>query len=223
MRGLLVFLLFHCIMKCAYCFMFDTVSEKYNHKFTHVYASIIHLSPFASYATSLDTSMLDLSNEVPDSVQYKEDVYAHWSFYNMIPPPIEKSITYDELRQEIEERHITSIQEAVQGNHLIVTTNEGHRLSCPFPIDQLQMFLLDFQNEEGLPFTVIPKSAWKQDLHLFSEISLAFLLGIVILDCLDLLPWDTNMYGSLQQREQNKVIDWWKKKEKNKDDKNEKK
>ena len=37
------------------------------------------------------------------------DYYAHWSVYGLVPPPIEKSITKEELVKEIDKNNIISL------------------------------------------------------------------------------------------------------------------
>ena len=60
----------------------------------------------------------------------KIDEYAHWSIYGLIPPPIEKSITYNELINEIYNKNIIKLQQAPQHDCVVATTTIGHRWAC---------------------------------------------------------------------------------------------
>lgn len=60
----------------------------------------------------------------------KIDEYSHWSVYGLVPPPIEKAITYNELINEIKNKNIIKIQQSPQHDCVVATTTIGHRWAC---------------------------------------------------------------------------------------------
>ena len=60
----------------------------------------------------------------------KIDKFAHWSVYGLIPPPIEKTISIEELINEIKINNIIKIQQSINHNCVVVTNNKGHRWIC---------------------------------------------------------------------------------------------
>ena len=87
-----------------------------------------------------------------NSIIYKSDKidpYAHWSFFGLAPPPIEKVLSYDELLNEIQNENIVSVQIAIQHNCVIATTIKGHRLSCLIPDNKFQQLLDDSADKDG--------------------------------------------------------------------------
>jgi len=85
------------------------------------------------------------------------DYYAHWSVYGLVPPPIEKSITKEELVKEIDKNNIISLQIAVQHDCVIATTIKNHRLSVLIKDKDFDNFVNQFRDKDNsLPFTLIP-------------------------------------------------------------------
>tara|TARA_A100001011_G_C14274489_1_gene828526 strand:- start:37 stop:660 length:624 start_codon:yes stop_codon:yes gene_type:complete len=94
------------------------------------------------------------------------DYYAHWSIYGLVPPPIEKAISKQELINEIYEDNIISLQIAVQHDYVIATTIKNHRLSCFIKDKEFNEFVNSFRdNDNELPFTVIPIDKNKQRIR----------------------------------------------------------
>ena len=103
------------------------------------------------------------------------DYYAHWSVYGLVPPPIEKSITKEELVKEIDKNNIISLQIAVQHDCVIATTIKNHRLSVLIKDKDFDNFVNQFRDKDNsLPFTVIPIDKNRQKLRSFAQ----FWLGL---------------------------------------------
>ena len=60
----------------------------------------------------------------------KVDKYADWSLYKLISPPIEKTLTYNELLEEIKKKNIIKLQQAPQHDCIIATSRIGYRWAC---------------------------------------------------------------------------------------------
>ena len=99
------------------------------------------------------------------------DYYAHWSIYGLIPPPIEKSLTKEELTKEIENENIISLQIAVQHDCVIATTVANHRLSVLIKDKEFDNFVNNFRDKDNnLPFTVVPIDKNRQKLRNFAQL-----------------------------------------------------
>lgn len=84
------------------------------------------------------------------------DYYGYWPI-KIVPPPIEKIITHDELREKIKNNEIISLQTAVQHDNVIATTKKNHRLSCPIKDRDFPNFLEEIKDRDGnLPVIVLP-------------------------------------------------------------------
>lgn len=103
------------------------------------------------------------------------DYYAHWSIYGLVPPPIEKVISEEELINEINENNIISLQISVQHDCVIATTTKNHRLSALIKDKNFISFVKQFRdNNNKLPFTVIPIDENKQKIRRLAQ----FWLGL---------------------------------------------
>ena len=99
------------------------------------------------------------------------DYYAHWSVYGLVPPPIEKSLTKEELIKEINNENIISLQIAVQHDCVIATTKANHRLSVLIKDKDFDNFVNQFRNKDNsLPFIVIPIDKNRQKLRNFAQL-----------------------------------------------------
>jgi len=128
--------------------------------------SLIANSIFASSFNANDFVPVKKNINIDNSVDY----YAHWSVYGLVPPPIEKSITQEELISEIENNDIISLQIAVQHDCVIATTIKNHRLSCLIKDKDFNTFVDQFKDSDNsLPFTVIPIDENKQKLRHFAQ------------------------------------------------------
>ncbi len=84
------------------------------------------------------------------------DYYGYWPI-KIVPPPIEKIITQDQLREKIKNNEIISLQTAVQHDNVIATTKKNHRLSCPIKDRDFPNFLEEIKDRDGnLPVIVLP-------------------------------------------------------------------
>lgn len=98
------------------------------------------------------------------------DYYAHWSVYGLVPPPIEKVITREELVNEINKENIISLQIAVQHDCVIATNIKNHRLSCFIKDKEFNEFVNQFRdNNNELPFRVIPIDKNKQKIRRLAQ------------------------------------------------------
>ena len=106
------------------------------------------------------------------------DYYAHWSIYGLVPPPIEKAITKQELIHEINKENIISLQIAVQHDCVVATTVANHRLSVLIKDKDFDNFINQFRDEDNnLPFIVVPFDKNRQKLRTTAQIT----LGLYIL------------------------------------------
>lgn len=99
------------------------------------------------------------------------DLYSQWSFYGLVPPPIEKIISQKELTDEILKDNILSLQIAVQHDIVIATSKNNHRLSCEIKDKDFNEYISQFKNiNNDLPFQVIPIDSTKQKIRSFAKI-----------------------------------------------------
>lgn len=109
---------------------------------------------------------------VNDSKVKKDDIdlYSQWSFYGLVPPPIEKIISKKELTDEILKNNILSLQTAVQHDVVIATLKNNHRLSCEIKDKDFNEYISQFKNmNNDLPFQVIPIDSNKQKVRNFAK------------------------------------------------------
>lgn len=127
------------------------------------------------------------------------DYYAHWSIYGLIPPPIEKTITYDDLLTEIKNLNIIKLQQAPQHDCIIATTNIGHRWSCLIKdkdIEKVNNEIRDINNNlEIFPIEkkyVYIRKLWQTWLITYSS--------LFLLSELDILDIDLIGYSSINEK-----------------------
>jgi hypothetical protein len=128
------------------------------------------------------------------------DYYAHWSIYGLIPPPIEKTITYDDLLTEIKNLNIIKLQQAPQHDCIIATTNIGHRWSCLIKdkdIEKVNNEIRDINNNlEIFPIEkkyVIIRNIWQTWLATYSSLFFLSELGLIDIDLIG--------YSSISEKE----------------------
>tara|TARA_B100001093_G_C26796581_1_gene1001374 strand:+ start:757 stop:1317 length:561 start_codon:yes stop_codon:yes gene_type:complete len=100
----------------------------------------------------------------------KIDYYGHWSFYGLIPPPIEKTISLNELKEEIIKENILSLQIAPQHDCIIATTIKNHRYSCLIKDKDFNYFLKEEESKNLLNFQVLPIDKNRQKLRNIGKI-----------------------------------------------------
>ena len=133
------------------------------------------------------------------------DWAGHSSAFGMAPPPIQGILTYDEMLELAAAGEIATVQIAVQHDTVIATMRNGHRFASPIKDADFPWFVTDATRPDGtVPFEVLPIDPIRQKVRA-AAFDLMAIMGVLYgLDGLDLLPWDTNNYGSLEQREEAK-------------------
>ena len=130
------------------------------------------------------------------------DKYSHWSFYGNVPPPIKKELSYHELLIEIHNKNILTIQIAPQHDSIIATNFQGYRYACQVKDKDFEKLIDDSLDENNnLPFIVLPIDEKRQKLRRFSQAFLFNSILFYILADLDIIDYDTNSYGSWKERE----------------------
>ena len=131
----------------------------------------------------------------------ENDPYAHWSFFGLAPPPIEKDIKYNELLDLIKNYEIYTIQIAPQHNCVIATTKENHRLACYIKDKDFDKLLYDSLTCDNLlPFYVLPIDPIRSKVRniaqsIFGTFSLFYLATEF-----DYIDFDMTPYGSIEER-----------------------
>lgn len=119
-------------------------------------------------ANTIFSSPYEINNKIKkDDI----DLYSQWSFYGLVPPPIEKIISQKELTDEILKNNILSLQTAVQHDVVIATLKNNHRVSCEIKDKDFNEYISQFKNiNNDLPFQVIPIDNIKQKVRSFAKI-----------------------------------------------------
>jgi len=130
-----------------------------------------------------------------------DDPYAHWSFFELTPPPIKKTIIKEELIQFINNNSIFSLQIAIQHNCVIATTKEGYRYACLISDNQFTKLVENYIGKGGqMPFYVLPIDPIRTKVRNFAQFFFSiFTIGYVAAD-LDLIDIDTSTYSSIKER-----------------------
>tara|TARA_Y100000022_G_C13186485_1_gene345975 strand:+ start:243 stop:947 length:705 start_codon:yes stop_codon:yes gene_type:complete len=185
----------------------DIYSLKINSKLNR--RSVIGLTtiayPFSTSANSFYSSneiFKNLSPTFNNQIINPDDPYGHWLFFGLVPPPIEKVITYDELIENIKNNTIFTIQIALQHDYIIATTIENHRLACLVSDKKINDLILDTMQKNGnLSFYILPMDPIRSKIRDFAQILFGTTLGIYIASELDLIDYDTTPYGSIKERD----------------------
>ena len=129
------------------------------------------------------------------------DLLSRWSFFGLVPPPIERKITYNELLEEIKNNKIKSIQIAVQHDCVIATNNEGHRLSLLLPDKLFENLIMDSIDKKGNQLVeVLPIDPIKQKIRNAAQLTLTFICTFYLAIDLGLLEYDLTSYSSIKER-----------------------
>lgn len=97
-----------------------------------------------------------------------------------VPPPIRRSLAYDDFLAEARAHKLASVQPMVQHGGVVGTTLEGERWACRMPdADFYGRFLLEALDPQTgeLPFRVLPPDATRAAVRHFA--SVAFRLFLV--------------------------------------------
>lgn len=133
----------------------------------------------------------------------KDDPYAYWSIYGLVPPPIEKIISYDDLLDFIYNRTIFSIQIAVQHDCVIATTKEGHRWACLVKDKNFPQLLMDVMDKNGnMPVYVLPLDPVRSKIRNFAQTIFYSSALFYILSDLDIISYQFEAYNSIKEREE---------------------
>lgn len=102
-------------------------------------------------------------------VSNASDPLASWSAGGLVPPPIEKDVSYDELLDLMRQGNVWSLQPAVQHDSVVVTTTAGHRLSCAVRDDEWDRLVLDsFASDRAVH--ILPSDSWRRNVRGFAQI-----------------------------------------------------
>lgn len=138
---------------------------------------------------------------LPTRARASVDPYAHWSFFGMAPPPIQRTVTYDELLHIIQRDRIRTVQIAVQHDCVIATTKTGHRLALMLRDRDVPLLLVDTLEREHIPYTYLPIDVTKQYIRSTAEAAVVGYGAFLLADLAGWVPWDTTPYNSLAERE----------------------
>ena len=142
-----------------------------------------------------------IDKKIPYNKQVDE--YAQWSFFGLVAPPIEKTLSYEKLLEQIKYDNIVSVQIAVQRDCVIATTTQGHRLSCLIPDNKFQNLLMDSMDKDGnIPFRVIPIDPIKATIREAAQFILISSSAFYIAADLDIIKIDTTAYNNIKEREE---------------------
>ena len=162
--------------------------------------SISNLDSLDNFS-NLNNTIFNLSPTFNNLQNSDTDKYAHWSIYGLGPPPIEKTIIYEELVDYINNNSIFSIQPAFWHNCIIVTTNQGHRLSLSISDNDYNELFINIlkinKNINILPIDPVRSKIRDITLSIFYP-SLLF----YILSELDIIPYQFEFYNSIKERDQ---------------------
>lgn len=107
-------------------------------------------------------------------VEKNIDYYAKWNAYGLVPPPIEKTVSKEELTDLINVGNIISLQIAPQHDCVIATTIKNHRITCFIKDKDFNDFIQEFKDKDNnLPFRVLPIDKNRQNFRTFAQIFFA--------------------------------------------------
>lgn len=101
----------------------------------------------------------------------REDKYAHWSIYGLVPPPIEKTINYEDLVNSINNNTISYIEIALQHDCIIGTTINNHRWACLLADSEIPKLIDDTKDTNGKQnIKIIPTDPTKVRIRNLAQI-----------------------------------------------------
>lgn len=155
---------------------------------------------------SLKNDIINIKKEIDNNIKKDinetiKDPYAFWA-YGVVPPPIERVVSYNELIREIQNNNIMSVEIAVQHDCVIATTIKGHRISCLIPDKEFDNLLNDSRDKNGdLLVNVLETSPFKRKIRNTAQFILGSSLFLFIGSELDIIPIDFIAFNSLEERE----------------------
>lgn len=163
------------------------------------------LAPTITNANILNEehSIFQLSSTQNNLENNKDDPFAYWSVYGLVPPPIEKIISYDDLLENIKNKTIFSLQIAVQHDCVIATTKDGHRWACLVKDKNFPQLLLDAMDKNGnMPVYVLPQDPIRSKIRNVAQTIFYSTLSFYILSDLDIISYQFEAYNSIKEREE---------------------
>jgi ATP-dependent Zn protease len=148
-------------------------------------------------------SIFQLSPTFNNLENNKDDPFSYWSNYGLVPPPIEKIISYDDLLENIKNKTIFSLQIAVQHDCVIATTKQGHRWACLVKDKNFPQLLLDVMDKNGnMPVYVLPQDPIRSKIRNVAQTIFYSSALFYILSDLDIIPYEFKKYNSIKEREE---------------------
>lgn len=163
------------------------------------------LAPTITNANILNEeySIFQLSSTQNNLENNKDDPFAYWSVYGLVPPPIEKIISYDDLLENIKNKTIFSLQIAVQHDCVIATTKDGHRWACLVKDKNFPQLLMDAMDKNGnMPVYVLPQDPIRSKIRNVAQTIFYSTLSFYILSDLDIISYQFEAYNSIKEREE---------------------
>ena len=138
---------------------------------------------FANNNLNLLTNMKE-GVQKKNTIIKKVDHYAHWSIYGTVPPPIEKTITYSELVDSINNNTVQYIEIAIQHDCIVATTLNNHRWSCLVKDKDIPLLIEDTKHSNGdQGVIIIPTDPRKANLRKVAQVFFyTYILRFITLD-----------------------------------------
>ena len=99
------------------------------------------------------------------------DPYSHWA-YGRVPPPVERTVSYDEMVDMIRSGGVQSLQIAVQHDCVEATTREGHRVTLLLPDKEFDSLYAEVM-DAGFQVQILPMDETKQAVRRAGQAALA--------------------------------------------------
>lgn len=163
------------------------------------------LAPTITNANILNEkhSIFQLSSIQNNLENNKDDPFAYWSVYGLVPPPIEKIISYDDLLENIKNKTIFSLQIAVQHDCVIATTKDGHRWACLVKDKNFPQLLMDAMDKNGnMPVYVLPEDPVRSKIRNVAQTIFYSSALFYILSDLDIISYKFEAYNSIKERDE---------------------
>jgi len=115
----------------------------------------------------------------------KDDPFSYWSIYGLVPPPVEKIISY------------------VQHDCVIATTKQGHRWVCLIKDKNFPQLLMDAMDKNGnMPVYVLPEDPVRSKIRNVAQTIFYSSALFYILSDLDIISYQFEAYNSIKERDE---------------------
>jgi len=178
------FMIFRYLMYLVYLV---SITDSYNLPFNNnillprrdIMGSII----FANNNLNLLTNMKEGVQKKNTNIK-KLDHYAHWSIHGIVPPPIEKTITYSELVDSINNNTVQYIEIAIQHDCIVATTINNHRWSCLVKDKDIPLLIEVTKHSNGdQGVIIVPTDPRKANLRKVAQVFFyTYILRFITLD-----------------------------------------